>query len=501
MADTSTQYKVKKGETLWDIAASFGIPAAQRDTALWKSWGFTGNASQLPIGFSLNIPAPSAPPASSTAVIPPDDPSNKYNTVTGKLNPNYKGDVTDVTVKDEEKPEDDFSASFSYLSQTGKDLAALGKEMAGDFAKPAAPGSPEELASAGYKAKEAAITGIKTETARSKEEIQDALRLSEVSKSRALEQIAASPAASRAVIDSFVAQSDNFTNSINRSIERLQADEDNAIAQANYAYANEIHQQKLDYYNMLQTNLQNSINFTTSAFNMLLSGKQYERQLAQDEYTKASDFINTTITAYAGSGETIDTLSPENAKSIMDQAAILGLDKDTLDRMFAGTQDVQIIHDTETGVVLGIDKNTGDVVFSKLMPGRTGKEKVPAPPAITLQGTLQMLGQNTDYFLQGDVDYKATGGAKVSIATYSALLDQWAATYPPAVKYFFLNYPMSMVQDDKSQLDPYKKTFTGEVGYFSPLYMKVRSQYNTAMKVSIMDAALDLSSEWTSITQ
>jgi len=497
MADTSTQYKVKGGDTLWDIAASFGIPAAQRDTALWKSWGFTGDVRQLPIGFSLNIPAPSAPPASSTAVIPPDDPSNKYNTVTGKLNPNYKGDVTDVAAKDKEEPEDDFSASFSYLSQTGKDLAALGKEMAGDFAKPAAPGSPEELASAGYKAKEAAITGIKTETARSKEEIQDALRLSEVSKSRALEQIAASPAASRAVIDSFVVQSDNFTNAINRSIERLQADENNAIAQANYAYANEIHQQKLDYYNMLQTNLQNSINFTTSAFNMLLSGKQYERQLAQDEYTKASDFINTTIKAYAGSGETIDTLSPENAKSIMDQAAILGLDKDTLDRMFAGTQDVQIIHDTETGVVMGIDKNTGDVVFSKLMPGRTGTK--PAP-AVTLQGTLQMLGQNTDYFLREDVDYKATGGAKVSIATYSALLDQWAATYPPAVKYFFLNYPMSMVKDDKSQLKPYTGALKGNTAYFSPLYMKVKNQYDTAMKVSIMDAALDLTTGWTPTT-
>jgi hypothetical protein len=474
MADTTTQYKVKKGDTLWDIAASFNIPPSQRNTALWKSWGYTGDPRNLPIDFTLNIPMPSAPPASTDTTSATTATTTSATTSTAPTTGDEKKDETE---------EPDFSASFSYLTQAGKNLADLGKEMATEFPKPPAAGSAEELASPEYKAKEAIEGAIKAETARSREEIADQIRLGEINRARALEQISASPAASRAVIEDFTAKSDNFTNSIARSIERLQADEDNAIAQNDLNYANEIRQEKIDYYNMLQTNLQNSINFTTSAFNMLLSGAQYKQEVSKDEQTQATNYINTMIQAYAGTGTTIDSLSPEASQKLMQQAAVLGLDKNTINRLLTGNEDVQIIHDTETGVVIGIDKNTGQTVFSKLMPGRTGV----VTNAQTSAEIVRTLGNAAAKYFAEDATYQKTNGTKISLDSYNKMLNEWKLDDISSLKQFFLAYPLSMIDVPGTTTTAYgqKPPIDNEV------YNSIKSIYDSVMKVDSVQALLN----------
>ena len=434
MADNIQKYKVKKGDTLWDIAASLGIPASQRTSDLWKQWGYTGDPRKLPIGFELNIPLPSTPslPATSTTATPVPSDTNQETT-------------------DKSKTEElDFSASFSYLTQAAKQMSQLGQTMAEEL-KPPTPGSQEELTSPAYLAKEAAKGTIQREAARSREEIEEQARLGEISRSRALEQIAAMPAASRPIIEEFVAKSDSFANSISRAIERLQEEEDNALLQNDINYANQIRQQKLDYYNLLQTNLQNSVNFMMNAYNMILTGKQYQQQERQAAETEATNYLNTVIGAYAGSGMTVDTLPPETQQQLLKYASVLGLTPDVLDRMLKGSRDLQIIHDASTGWILGIDKNTGETVFSQLMPGRTGtvEDKTSSTEIV------RRLGEVVSAAFGEDSVFQKTKGAKVSLETYDSMLRMWKQYDVASLKNFFSAYPTDMIDVPGTTYTPY----------------------------------------------
>jgi hypothetical protein len=444
MADNIQKYKVKKGDTLWDIAASLGIPASQRTSDLWKQWGYSGDPKKLPIGFELNISVPSASKTPTTPTTTATPIPSTANTSTTNTN------TTNITDNSSKAGDLDFSASFSYLTQAAQKMSQLGETMA-DELKPPIPGSQEELTSPDYLAKEAAKRTILNETERSRAEILEQARLGEIDRSRALEQISAMPAASKPVIDEFVAKSDNFVNSISRAIERLQEEEDNALLQNDINYANQIRQKKLDYYNLLQTNLQNSINFMMNTYNMMLTGKQYQQQEKQAAETEATNYLNTVISAYAGSGMTVDTLPPETQQRLMRYASVLGLTPDVLDRMLKGSRDLQIIHDASTGWILGIDKNTGETVFSQLMPGRTGQTET----KVSSTDMARILGEAVSAAFEEDPVFQKTKGAKVSLETYDSMLRMWKQKDIMSLKNFFTAYPTDMIDVPGTITTPY----------------------------------------------
>ena len=339
----TTQRQVKKGETLWGIAGELGIPAGQRTSELWKSWGYQGEPKNLPIDFTLNIPAPEAPPVPKEVAIIPEEEK--------KIIPEEEG----------------YAASFTYLTKAGEQLTEISKKMAEEFPLPPAVGTPEEQALlAGRK------EAIVAEVARSREEITDIAQAARVERGRAMEMISAAPVTSRYTVESFITKSDNFDKAMTRSIERLQAEENRALAQEDYDYAAQIRQQRMDYYTIQKEMVRDSIDFMRTAYDMLLTGRQFARQERLDVESYATNYMNITIPAYAGSGVSMDTLPIEVSSKLLEQGAVLGLDVNTINRMLVGTRDIDIVRDDKTGWIVGIDKNTGETVFKNLMPGRTG---------------------------------------------------------------------------------------------------------------------------------
>lgn len=478
------QYKVQKGDTLWDIAASIGIPPSQRTSELWKSWGFTGDPRKLPVGFTLNIPTQTTTPATPTTPTTSTTPTTTNQTQLPTTNK-----TTELTQNKTDSTQNlDYSASFSYLVKAGQDLSNLTKEAQTLFPKPPEPGTQEELMSPEYRAKEAATGIIKAEVARTRESIEDQAKLADISRRRALEQIAASPAASRAVIEEFVAKSDASAHEISRALERLQAEEDNAIAQNDLNYANIVRQKKIDYYNTLQNIIQNNINFVTSAYNMMLTGKQVQEAEEQRAETKASNYLNTTISAYAGSGYTLDTLPADVATNLRNNAAILGLDESTINRMLVGGTDLQIIHDETTGWIIGMDKKTGQIMFKHLMPGRTG-ESTSTEQKFTSAEIVRALGAEILKQFQQDPVFKNNKGAKVSLDTYYDALMYWKATDISSLKNFFLAFPKDMIdipEDKQQSISAYGTIISGD-----PRYQEIETEYNNVMRANPLNALIE----------
>jgi len=423
-----TKRKVKSGENLWNIASEFGIPASQRNSELWKSWGYEGEPTNLPIGFTLNIPTPKVPVTSKDAIVP----------------------TSTKEVKDELKVSDDgFSASFGFLKEASKELKKISKATTetqlkeeGVTLTPAG-GTPQQIA-----LHKAQVESIKAETERSREEIEDVRRAAEVERGRALEMLSASPVTSRYAVESFVTKSDNFDKAINRSIERLQADENNAILNNNYAFAQQIRQERMDYYTLQRQMIQDNYNFLTSAYNMMLTGRQEMRAERKDAQTAASDFLETTTKAYAGSGMTMDTLPEEVSAQLLAQGKILGLSKDTIDRLLLGSAETSIITDAKTGWVMGIDKNTGNVIFKKLLPGRTGVVTETEPSLSNTERAVLISTKVT----QELSDAPRNKDGYIDPNNYYEAMAYWRENSPLNLKTFFLDDPLDIYvsKDDQS---------------------------------------------------
>lgn len=255
-----------------------------------------------------------------------------------------------------------FSASF--LTDYSKGLEDLKKSSEDLTPKPVQTGTPEEKLTPEYIAKESNKGSIGAEFDRAKQEIQDIQDKGNLDRGRARELLGMTPAAIRYNVDKFVQDSTSFDNQISRSIERLTKDEETALANNDLTYANTLRQQKVDWYNMQRTNLQDKLTFMTTAYNTMLTGKQFARQEKIDTQTEANNGLNFML--QADKGQKFDALSPEEQTKITKYASDLGYPIDAVKQMLE-TPDVKFQVQTSTGLVLLDGK--GNVIRNIKIPG------------------------------------------------------------------------------------------------------------------------------------
>lgn len=230
------------------------------------------------------------------------------------------------------------SASFvPDMQSVLKDAEKVGKELEGLFPKPPKT-QEEEKQTPEFKALEASKEFIRTGYEAAREEIEDIRAKGELERSRARELLGMAPAAIKYHIDTFLVESENFDRGIARSIERLTKEENAAIANADYQYAQQLRQQKVDYANLQRTILQDRYNFLSNAYNLMLTGKTIERQEKLDEQTRASNRLNTILAAE--SGKRFDELSPETRAAVIKDAETLGIPVDVA-RSIVETPDIK----------------------------------------------------------------------------------------------------------------------------------------------------------------
>jgi len=112
-------YQIKSGDTLSAIAKKYNTTVA----ALASANGIS-DPNKIIAGKSLTIPSatPAAQPAKTSTAKPtqyagglaPDDPKNKYNTATGKLNPNYVEPGTQPKTQTKEATKNTLAGDSDY---------------------------------------------------------------------------------------------------------------------------------------------------------------------------------------------------------------------------------------------------------------------------------------------------------------------------------------------------------------------------------------------------
>jgi len=305
--------KIRTGDTLSSLATTYGT-TVQGLLDLNKNNPSVKSRDLIISGGDLNIPDISA------------SPTPKPSSITTPAATGIPG--TSPAVPPSSFPDTGISSSLMDL---GGDLTALQKSMGELFPSPLAPGSPEEKASPDYQAHQAKEAGIKSGAERSREEIQDVAAEGNLQRTRARELLGLSPAAVKSNIESFIVQSDNFDKGIARSIERLTEEENTALANEDASYASQIRQNKLDFFNLQRQMFSDKSQYLTSAFNMLLTGKQFQRQEKLDLQTQASNKLNLLLGSAGSPDQKIASLTPE-------EIGTLGVSPDILKQIIATPQ-------------------------------------------------------------------------------------------------------------------------------------------------------------------
>lgn len=226
-------------------------------------------------------------------------------------------------------PSADITASFAAM---GADI-----KKAGEAALALAPTGEEtpEMKTA----RETRLATIGTRFGAAREEVSDIEALGRLQLGRAQELLGLSPAAIRYNVDEYSQKYTNFSNSVSRAIESLTIEETAAIANENYQYAETLRQQKLDYANIQRQMMMDSFNFMTNAYNMMLTGKQFQRQEEADEQTKATNILN----MLQASGVKYENLSPEDKASFDNAAATLGISPEAISNILGQPGDAHYV--------------------------------------------------------------------------------------------------------------------------------------------------------------
>jgi hypothetical protein len=325
--------KIASGDTLSKIATQFGT-TVDAIMALNKNNPSVKSKDLIIAGGSLNLPdAPVAPPNSATqGVTTPKVTPTVAQTGAGSGQPVAPSN-TGSSVLPTSIPDSGMSASF--LSGMSKDIDTATKNLENIFAPPPEPGSTEELSSPAYRALQSSKAGTKASFDAAREDITDQALIGNIDRAKARELLGLSPAAIRSSIEKFTVQSDNFDKSIARSIERLTMEEQAALDNEDYQYAQQLRQQKIDFTNAQLQASQTRMNFLTTAFNMLLGEKQYQQQSTQFEQTQASNRLNLMLQAGGGN---FDKMSPAQQATLANDAQVLGIPLDTVKEIISSPQ-------------------------------------------------------------------------------------------------------------------------------------------------------------------
>src|SRR6185436_172094 len=295
---------IKPGDTLGTIASQYGTtPDALM--ALNPNNPSLKSKDLIIQGGSLNI--------HENAVTRPSPTSGPAPTTTG------------AAVPPNVMPDSGMSASFSTMQ---KDLDAATAGLSDLFPPPPAPGSAAEKASPEYISSQARRQNIQTTYQTGLSDIESARQQGEFSRQRAGELLGLAPAAIKNNIESYMINSNAFDKGVASAIERLTNEENTALANEDATYASQVRQQKLDFYNMQRQAMQDKLSFMSSAFNMMLSGKQEARQEKLDTQTEASNKLNIFMQSY--SGQDVSKLPPEIQAQLGKIATDLGLPMDTV---------------------------------------------------------------------------------------------------------------------------------------------------------------------------
>jgi hypothetical protein len=132
-------------------------------------------------------------------------------------------------------------------------------------------------------------------------------------------------------VDDYTSKVESFRSEISKSLENLADEEQIALDRNDVQYAEEIRNNRIEYINTQRQMLSDSFNFVSQAYNLMLSGKQEERQKKADEETRATNLLNTLFTSQKGKKweeipQSVKATIKEMAKTMkIPEAALAGL--------------------------------------------------------------------------------------------------------------------------------------------------------------------------------
>jgi hypothetical protein len=218
--------------------------------------------------------------------------------------------------------------------------------------------APEETEAALAREKELARKEIALRFGQAREDIIETRErgLREISEAR--QMLGLTPAVLGARVREFTEATEDFISSVNKSIERLTKEEELAYEKNDLNYANQVRQAKLDYINMQRQFMQDRFNILSNVYNLMLTGRQIQRQEKIDLETEASNKLNTILQTYSGRGISFNALPPETQSVLEDSARVLGIPIDVIKDQIATVQrNLQIVREGDYTSIY--DKNTG----------------------------------------------------------------------------------------------------------------------------------------------
>lgn len=155
-----------------------------------------------------------------------------------------------------------------------------------------------------------------------------------------------------------------FHKQVNATLERLTTDEQNALDQQDMNAYNQIRTEKNDWINMQRGMIQDQTNLMNNAFSQLMTGMSFQRQQTIDTKNNASNQLSYFQSAYGG--KPFDSMAPQDQKTVIDSAAVLGISPDMVKNMMQTPQAAHYI--SKPGAIYVLDRS-GNILRTITTPG------------------------------------------------------------------------------------------------------------------------------------